>query len=123
MRARYVKCCDDLYYDDLPEDIRLCLPDLGKDTLPMLNECESKYFNFCFQSVKDSFDFSEKKIAFLDGNTGTIMTTKKYFFRHTYEYFEMFGRIRYLCQLVFFNEDEARKIDYNAAIISSSKKI
>ena len=53
-------CCDYLYYDNLPEDIKLCLPDLGKDTLPMLNECESKYFNFCFQSVKDSFDFSEK---------------------------------------------------------------
>lgn len=94
----------------------------GKDTLPMLNECESKYLNFCFQSVKDSFDFSGKKIAFLYGNTGTILTTKKYFFRYTFELFEIFGRKRYNCQLVIFNEEEARKIGYNAAIITSSKK-
>jgi hypothetical protein len=108
---------------DLPQEILDCLLEMGKDTIPTLNTCESKYMNSYFQKNRGTFDFREKKIAFFTGNAGAIKSTKKDFFDEE-KYF--IYQNRFLpwgsSQLIVFNEDESKQVGYNAVIISSSKK-
>jgi hypothetical protein len=108
---------------DIPQEIIDCLVEMGKDTIPILNICESKFLNFCFQKERSIFDFCGKKIAFFTGNTGTIKSTKKDFFDEE-KYF--ICQNRFLPsgsnQLIIFNEDETKQVGYNAVIVSSSKK-
>jgi hypothetical protein len=107
---------------DIPQDVLDCLVEMGKDTIPILNICESKYLNFCFQKEKDTFDFYGKKMAFFKGNIGTIKSTKK-------EYFDVEKQLIYSGrfpsprgQLIIFNEDEAKKVGYDVVFIVYNKK-
>jgi hypothetical protein len=47
--------------ENIPKNILECLLEMGKDTIPTLNACESKYLNFDFQKNRGIFDFSGKK--------------------------------------------------------------
>lgn len=47
------------------EDLIHCLPQMGMDSLPILNDCESKYLNDLLFDQRGSFDFHEKKWLFL----------------------------------------------------------
>lgn len=110
--------------EDIKKDILDCLEEMGKDTLPTLNVCESEYLNLSYQKDKGTFDFCGKKVAFFKGNTGTIKSTKK-------EYFDVEKLFIYQKesfyntgsgQLIIFNENEVNKTGYDAVIISLSKK-
>lgn len=70
---------------DRQKDILDCLVKMGEDTMVTLNICESKYLNFNYQTIKSTFDFHGKRVAFFKGNAGTIKSTKK----------EYFDRIKY----------------------------
>ncbi len=109
--------------ENIPKDILNCLIEMGKDTIPVLNVCESKYLNFNYQKNKNTFDFCVKRVAFLKGNTGTIKSTKKeYFDRLKYFVYQKGFLPSDSSQLIIFNEDEVKKTGYDAVIISQSKK-
>ncbi len=110
--------------EDTPKDISECLEGMGKDTLPTLNVCESKYLNFYFLKDKKTFDFFDKRIIFLQGNTGTIKSTKKEYFDRLKQFVDQKGFFPEsgIGQLIIFNEDEVKKLRYDAVIISLSKK-
>jgi hypothetical protein len=108
--------------EDIPKDILDCLTEMGKDTLSILNFCESKFLNFCFQKEKGTFDFYGKRMAFFKGNIGTVKSTKK-------EYFATEKRLIYRGfyplpggQLFIFNEDEAKKTGYDVVFIVYNKR-
>jgi hypothetical protein len=107
---------------DIPKDILDCLVEMGKDTIPTLNVCESKFLNFCFQKEKGTFDFCGKKMAFFKGNIGTIKSTKK-------EYFDVEKELIHKGfypspggQLIILNEDEAKKTGYDVVFIVYNKR-
>jgi hypothetical protein len=107
---------------DIPQDILDCLVEMGTDTISILNICESKFLNFCFQNEKGTFDFCGKKMAFFKGNVGTIKSTKK-------EYFDVEKQLIHndiyplpRGQLIIFNEDESKKTGYDVVFIVYNKR-
>lgn len=111
--------------EETPNDIIYCLTEVGKDTLPTLNECESKCLNYEYQDRKGDFDFSGKKIAFFRGNTGRIRVSKEWYFRQLKETVEIYGYVpvkSLSIQLVIFNEKEAKMAGYDAVLFCASKK-
>jgi hypothetical protein len=107
---------------DMPKDILDCLPEMGKDVTSTLNVCESKFLNFCFQKDRGDFNFCGKKMAFLEGNIGTIASTKAKYFatekRLIHEDIYPIPR----GQLIVFNKAEAKETGYDAVFISYNKK-
>jgi hypothetical protein len=108
--------------EDIPKDILDCLVEMGNDSTPTLNVCESIFLNFCFQKEKGTFDFCRKKMAFFKGNTGTIKSTKK-------EYFATEKRLIYQGfypsprgQLIIFNKNEVRKLGIDVVFIVYNKR-
>ena len=95
---------DTVNYLKTPDDIVNCLAEVGTDDIPVLNECESKCLNYLFQKERGLFDFSEKKAAFFRGSGGRICTSKEWYL------------------LVFFSEEEAKKIGYDVVIFLDSKR-
>jgi hypothetical protein len=107
---------------EIPQDILDCLVNMGNDSIPTLNVCESKYLNFCFQKEKGTFDFCGKKMAFFKGNTGTIKSTKK-------EYFATEKRLIHQGfypspggQIIIFNENEVKETGYDVVFIVYNKR-
>ena len=54
---------------------------LGIDDNFILNKSESNYLNSYFKAWRDTFDFTNKKVAFLEGAAGEIISTKSNFFK------------------------------------------
>jgi len=52
-------------FNDIPKEILEQLDKMGVDTLPLLNSCESAYFNVIFKDNLKGFDFAEKKVGFI----------------------------------------------------------
>ena len=112
-------------YPTTPEDILSCLAEVGKDDTPVLNECESNCLNYLFQKERGLFDFSEKKAAFFRGSGGRIRTTKEWYFNQKKMAVRFYGEISTespAVQLVFFSEEEAKKIGYDVVIFLDSKR-
>ncbi len=66
------------------------IDDCGKDDNPLLTMEESffleKYFNEKLQ--RPAFDFKDKKVLFVTGSGGTIISTKSEYFRNIKEWLE-----------------------------------
>ena len=58
---------------DRQKDILDCLVKMGEDTMVTLNICESKYLNFNYQTIKSTFDFHGKRVAFFKGNAKRLL--------------------------------------------------
>jgi hypothetical protein len=97
----------------------------GINNEPILNECESKCLNYLFQKERGLFDFSGKKAAFFRGSGGRIRTTKEWFFNQKKMAVRFYGEISTespAVQLVFFSEEEAKKIGYDVVIFLDCKR-
>lgn len=108
-----------------PNEIMDCLIEVGKDTLPTLNKCESECLNYKFQKRRGSFDFSDKKVVFFTGNTGMTRVTKNWYFNQLKEVVKVYGYIpleNVEVQLVFFDQEDAAQIGCDVAIFVASKK-
>ena len=104
-----------------PDEIVDCLEEMGIDTVPLLNECESKYFNYLFLDRKGFFDFRDKKIAlFVPG--GRI--TKKRYFDLKKKYFRTYGYLDMnpWPQLFVLKKEIGEQFGYDAVIIIGRKK-
>lgn len=102
-----------------------CFADIGNDTLPLLNECESKCLNYKLQSIRGDFDFTGKRVAFFRGNLGQVRMSKIWYFECLKKMHVINGYIdpEYNKTLVFFfNEDDAIQIGLDAVIFSGCKK-
>ena len=53
---------------------------LGLDNNPILNPYESAYFNDAFKDQRGDFDFTNARIAFVTGSSGSRLIDKQYFF-------------------------------------------
>ena len=114
----------DKLFGNIQKDILDCLSYVGQDTLPTLNDCESRFLNLLYQKAKGTFDFRGSKVAFLKGNIGTVKSTKKEFFDVQIKNIHKVGFVLNsgTGQLIIFNEDEVKKTGYDAVVISLSKK-
>ena len=52
-------------FKDFPKCFLASLNEMGMDESPILNKCESEYFNIIFQCSRKEFDFTDKKIGFI----------------------------------------------------------
>lgn len=64
-------------FTDIPKDILEQLDKMGIDDSPMLSSHESAYFNEVFKENLNGFDFTGKKVGFIE--RGGIRNKKKYF--------------------------------------------
>lgn len=109
--------------EDIQKNIIKCFENMGKDTISILNFCESKYLNFNFQKEKGAFNFCKKRVAFFRGNAGTIKSTKKEYFDRLKQFISQNGFLPSSSgQLIIFNEEEVKQTGYDAVVISFSKK-
>ena len=106
------------------EDLIHCLPQMGMDSLPILNDCESKYMNYCFQSIRGTFDFSGKNVAFFTGSGGGVQISKTRYFNNKRKCYDQIGIIpnNTAEQLIVFNQEESIQVGYDAVVIRASHK-
>ena len=106
------------------EDLIHCLPQMGMDSLPILNDCESKYMNYCFQSIRGTFDFSGKNVAFFTGSGGGVQISKTKYFNNKRKCYDQIGIIpnNTAEQLIVFNQEESIQVGYDAVVIRASHK-
>lgn len=64
-------------FNDIPKDILEQLDKMGIDDSPMLSSHESAYFNEVFKENLNGFDFTGKKVGFIE--RGGIRNKIKYF--------------------------------------------
>jgi len=107
----------------IPENIERCLGELGKDSSAVLNSCESTYLDHYFQERRGSFSFKDKKVFFLRGNLGAIISYKKNYFEEIkYALNEGYFPSYYVHQLLIFEDGDREKIGYDATITLGSKR-
>lgn len=107
----------------LTNNILECIEEIGKDSIPTLNVCESFIMNYMYYYDKDTFDFGGKRVAFLKGNMGTLRSNKKEYFDRLKQYVQSKG-ILPTCpdQLIILDKNEVKLLGYDAVIVSLSKK-
>lgn len=54
---------------------------IGTDDHPVLNKEEVKLLNSLLQETRDTFDFMDKKVAFITGSNGRTITPKSNYFK------------------------------------------
>ena len=67
-------------FNEIPKDVFEQLHKMGIDGEPLLNSYESAFLNIIFKNKLGGFDFSNKKIGFLTGSSGTTKSSKEYYF-------------------------------------------
>lgn len=86
---------------------------VGVNDSGILNQPEAEYFNSIFSPiVKDTFDFTDKKVAFVE--TGTLTNKKRYF--------ETWGDQETVSQLILLTVNEKQESGGYDAIIVSWRK-
>lgn len=119
--------------DFVPNEILDCLPDMGKDSFPILNACEGMYLDSLLLSKNsyvdgvsgcDSFAFENKRIAFFYGKEDIVQITKKTFFDKEKYALNLTKRLSLGCnQLLIFTKEEARQIGYDVVIIYRNRRL
>ncbi len=56
------------------------LDSLGMDNRPQLSRAEARYLNDYFSASRADFDFSGKKVAYVTGSAGKVLSSKKDYF-------------------------------------------
>ncbi len=68
-------------FKDNPKHILVKLDSMGTDGSLSLNPNESEYFNALFENIRKNFDFANKKIGFLRGSKGVILSDNFNYFK------------------------------------------
>ncbi len=109
-------------FKEIPRELLEQLNTMGANESSLLNSYESAYFNIIFKKSRKEFDFIGKKIGFLRGDTGRIVSNKrKYFYKERYLFnsnYSTQGGILYI-----FNQVQKEKSGgYDAVIVESWTK-
>jgi hypothetical protein len=98
------------------------LDSCGLDNLPLLNKQEGVFLNDYFRGhLHITFDFSDKRFAFITGSNGATITTKSAFFNSVKKYQAKAEKIQ--CGLYVFTETETHRSGGYDAIITYWVKI
>jgi len=54
---------------------------IGADNSPFLNGDEIKLLNFLLEEQRDTFEFANKKVAFVTGSSGSMIVRKSEYFK------------------------------------------
>jgi hypothetical protein len=104
-------------FKEIPKEILEQLDKMGRDDYLSLNHFEGAYFNIIFEKSRKDFDFVEKKIGFITGSSGKIISDKrKYFDLERYRFNHNYspnGGILY----IFNANQKGRSSGYDAVII------
>lgn len=65
----------------------------GIDNNPKLTKSESKYLNRYLNEKRNGFDFNDKKVIFITGNSGNRIGTKKEYFDYIKEWNEKNSKV------------------------------
>lgn len=102
----------------IPEDILNQLDRMGVDSTPLLDSCESAYFNVIFKDSLNGFDFTNKKIGFIAA--GRKRNKSDYFEEERERYHNNSTTIN--STLYIFNASQKKESGgYDAAIVYWSK--
>lgn len=105
-------------FNELPEDILLQMDEMGADSTSLLDNCESTYFNLIFKDQLNGFDFTNKKIGFI--NRGSKRSKKEFFAEERERFYANSTTIN--STLYLFNATQKKESGgYDAAIVYWSK--
>ena len=69
------------------------LSECGIDNNPKLTQVESEYLNVYLTEKRNGFDFNDKKVIFITGNSGNRIGTKKEYFDYIKKWDEKNARV------------------------------
>ncbi len=104
-------------FDDIPKELLTHIDSMGTDQSSILNKYEGDYLSLTTRRLRKQFDFTNRKIAFITGPSGTKISCKKEYFntdrdRCSNNYSPTCGR------LYVFNEKQKEESGgYDAAIV------
>ena len=105
-------------FSDIPKGILSQLDRMGVDSTPLLDSCESDYFNVIFKDCLNGFDFTSKKVGFL--LAGSKRNKKDYFDEERERFHNNSTTIN--STLYIFNSSQKEESGgYDAAIVYWSK--
>ncbi|MCG8410275.1 MAG: hypothetical protein MI739_03215 [Bacteroidales bacterium] len=105
-------------FNEIPEDILVNLDKMGINNTPLLDSCESAYFNVIFKDHLDGFDFTNNKIGFL--SAGSKWNKQEYFEEERMRFYDNSTTISSILY-VFDASQKKESGGYDAAIVSWSK--
>lgn len=108
-------------FNDIPKEILEQLDKMGIDNSPLLNCCESAYFNVIFESSRQDFDFTNKKIGFITGSNGGTISNKASYFSLERDRFNRNNTTNGGTLYIFNAEQKEQSGGYDAAIMYWSK--
>lgn len=92
------------------------LDECGIDSNPKLNLTESKFLNEYLSDRRNEFDFTNKKIIFVTGNSGNFIKDKSDYFKNVRERIGTNSRIG--SDIIVLTEDEKIKSGGYDAIVT-----
>ena len=100
------------------------LDSYGLDNNPMLNAYEAAYFNTRFQETRGEFNFLNKHLVFITGETGSVLGSKRKYFDYVKEWQVEHGR-NYISGSVLIPFTESQNLQSNGhdAIVTYWSKI
>jgi hypothetical protein len=88
----------------------------GIENNSTLSKYESEYFNNIFKNQRDTFDFTNKRIAFVTGSTGYTIGNKISYFNSAKEWQQKYGRTISTNMIVINKNENLKSNDYDAII-------
>lgn len=88
----------------------------GLNDSALLNESESSYLNFAFKKSRNHFDFTDKKIIFIHGNSGNDLRNKADYFKQVKDSVSL-NRIPSRETILVFSQWERVVLGVDAAIL------
>lgn len=102
-------------FGDIPKDVLKHLDKMGVDDSLLLNSYERAYFNVIFKDSLKGFDFTNKKVGFLDA---ICESSKKQYFKDERDRFCRNTNITKVTLYIFDAAQKEESGGYDAAIVS-----
>jgi hypothetical protein len=110
-------------FANIPKEILENIDKMGIDDNLLLNKYESDYFNVKFQNGRKDFNFTEKKIGFLAGGDGSILSSKRIYFDNEKNNFSRGYDPNYGTLYIFDNNQKEELGGSDAVIVYQSGMI
>ena len=101
--------------------IGLCAqnPDsFGIDNNPVLNNHEVKLLNYLLEETRDDFDFTNKKVAFITGSSGSKIVSKSDYFEYSVKPWIEKGSTPQISMIRLTEDEKAQSDGYDVLVLS-----
>ncbi|GAB4185823.1 MAG: hypothetical protein Kow00108_23270 [Calditrichia bacterium] len=89
----------------------------GIDSISVLNNHESEFLNKYFITQRDTFNFKDKKIAFITGSSGNTIGNKKDYFDAIREWKNKYNSRIHTSLIIITEEEKNKSGGYDAILI------